>query len=174
MTNSETKLYTFQDILRISTIFGFSVLIFDFLQLSIAPDSLLSNNLLWDNLRYLLWAVGVFYSLQWFHLRNPKTPFLKYLWFIEQIAFFVSLFDIFFSLLYFNVINPEAKGKFLELIYQANPNIEAMGESAKEVLTNNFNFVFAMGQMLSYIFLFLFFSVFYVLFLKLFVKPKNK
>jgi hypothetical protein len=169
---NETQV-NFQDILRISTVFGLIVLTFDFIQQAFASDVFLENDSFWANLKFLIMAVGVYYSLQWFHLKNPRTHFLRYFLFIENVALLVSIFDIFYVMYYFNLYKPEAKQAVVDLIYKTNTALANMGPEAKEITLENFNLIIAFSLIFEYILLFLFFSVFYVLFLKLFVKPKK-
>ncbi len=163
----------FRDILRISTIFGLVILSFDFLELLVAPKTIVSYSGFWSNFKYLIWAVGVYYVLRWYHFRNYKQHFLKYFSFILIIAFFVSLYDVFFTLLYFNWINPQGKQVILDLLFANNPALQNFGDSMKSQLYSGFSFYFSFSLILTYEILFVFYAIFYVIFLKLFLKPKN-
>ncbi len=173
---NKKELFTKSDLLRISTIFGFTVLTLDIIQYLVSPGTIMNSNSFWDNIKYLIWAIGIFYALKWFHLRNPQTPAIKYFGFTLRIASLVSLFDIFFAMLYFNVFNPAGKAQFVDLIMQMNPNLTTYypGMDLKDQFLSNFNIIFALSLYFSYLFMFMFYSVFYVLFLKLLFKPKSK
>ncbi len=171
--NNPSNNTSFRDILRISTIFGLVILGFDFLELLIAPQTIVGYNSFWSNMKYLIWAVGVYYVLRWYHLRNYRQHFLKYFSFLLLVALFVSLYDVFFTLLYFNWINPQGKQVILDMLWANNPSLQNFGDSIKSQLYAGFSFYFSVSLILTYEILFSFYAVFYVIFLKLFIKPKN-
>ncbi len=164
------------DLLRISAVFGSIVLFLDILQYLLSPASLVNYNGFWSNVKFLVMAVGSFYAIKWFHTRSNNPKFIKYLTFISKISLLVSLFDVFFYLLYFNVLKIDAKSILIEQLKQvyeqAFPSIPV--DTAVQIMTQNFSLYYALGTMLNYFVTFLFYGFFYALFFKLFAKNKKQ
>ncbi len=164
------------DLLRISTIFGSFVLAFDLLQYIISPSSLANYNGFWANIKFLIMAIGTFYVLKWFHIRSNNPKFIKYLTFISKVSLLVSLFDVFFYLLYFNVLNVNAKSILIDQLKQVYeqsfPTLPT--DTAVQILSQNFSLYYSLGTMLNYFVSFLFYGFFYALFFKIFTKYKKQ
>jgi len=163
--------------LVLSAYFGFIILAFDFFLLLIHKADITDPSNFWLNVKYLIWAVGVYYSLKWFHYKYSNPPFLKFLWFAVLVGMFVSLFDIFFYLLYTQIFDPGIKTQMIDQMIKANQQVwntdPALIDMMKDELTRNFSLLFSFSLWLSYIFLFLFYSVFFTVFIKFTVNRKN-
>ncbi len=176
--NSEGNPMHINNILKISTVFGLVILSFDFFLLAIHRANIADANNFWVNVKYLIWAIGIFYALKWLHIQNPQRSFFSYLGFAMAIASFVSLFDIFFYLLYTQVINPGIKDVIIESMIAANKelfttNTQLPQDIVRDMLRANFGGIFSFSLYISYIFLFLFYAVFFTAFLKLTSKNKK-
>ncbi len=176
--SSENNPMHINNILKISTIFGLVILSFDFFLLAIHKANIADANNFWVNIKYLIWAIGIFYALKWLHIQNPQRSFFSYLGFALAIASFVSLYDIFFYLLYTQVLNPEIKDVIIDTMIAANQelfttNTQLPVETMRDMLRANFGGIFSFSLYFTYIFLFLFYAVFFTAFLKLTEKNKQ-
>ncbi len=168
---------TLHSALALSTFFGFVILIFDFFLLLIHRADLTSTANFWINVKYLIWAIGVYYALKWYQVKNLNPTYFSYIGYALLLAVFVSLFDIFFYLLYTQVLDPNIKSIMIGHMIAANQQVwnsdPTLTAALKEELTRHFSLIFSFSLWLSYIFLFLFYSVFFAAFIKLTQKSKK-
>ncbi len=172
-TSNKSRLH---NALVLSAYFGFSILIFDFFLLLIHKADITDPNNFWLNVKYLIWAVGVYYSLKWYQVKHLNPSFFSFLGFATLLAIFVSLFDIFFYLLYTQVIDPGIKMTMIKQMIAANSQIfktdPTLSDALTQELSSKFSLIFSISLGLSYIFLFLFYAIFFTAFIKLTTKNK--
>jgi len=163
--------------LQVSVYFGIVILIFDFFLLLINKANTFDPYNFWTNVKYLIWAIGIYNSFRWLQTKIIKISFIEYLIFAFFLAIFVSLFDIFFFLLYSKFFNPEIQNTIISKILEQNNKIfnkkfSDLQIDFEQYLHDFFYILFSLSLWFNYIITFLFYSFFFALFIK-FSKKKN-
>ncbi len=164
-----TNPYSLYNLLKVSAIIGLMVLSLDLILLALGKSIPMQGNSFWINAKYLILAISDYYAMVWFFKQRPQTTYFGLVAYSIVLAMFVAQFDIFYYLLYTQVINPAAKQALIQSILD-NPSLQSMKVTLQVQLSSYFSYFLAMSTFLGYVTLFGFYGIFYALFIKFLLK----
>ncbi len=117
-----------------------------------------------SNYRYLVMALGIYYSLKWYALKNREFKYSKLLWFGILVGFFASWADAFYILAYLKYLDPQAVDRILDLL---NTQLPPQYKSQMDLISGQMPMLMTWSTVFSDTFLALVYSLFYAFFIKL-------